>query len=257
MNFNINIKNNSIQVSHITVNLPDHNSNEFSIFQDFVPYFGCETNYDTEVKIKKKAKEHNLKVSFDSEADNIGIYTKNPEKMFSLILLINELASEKYKIIFTLEEEEQLKSALNKWKRPKKQRWKEGDIFSIKLSNGSYAYAQIAEKYEGVQPVCVLFEGTYDELPELQNLLTKKIIALLSIVGYGLNDFTYKVIYSTTPVIKVPVPRKRDSVRYITYDDSTLIELAESFAGIKEWESNLDSMVIKDNLVPWLKASKI
>ena len=257
MDFNINIENNSIQVGHITVYLPDYNSNEFSIFQDFVPFFECETNDDAEKKIKKKAREHNLRVSFDAEADHVGIYTKNPDKMLTLILLINELANEKYKISITIEEEEQLKSALKKWRRPKKQRWKEGDIFSIKLSDGSYAYAQIAEKYEGVQPVCVLFEGTYNELPELKNIVTKKIIALLSIVGTGLNDFTFKVMYSTMPIIKVPVPRKRDPVRYITYDDSTLIELAESLAELREWESYLDSMVIKDNLVPWLEASKI
>jgi hypothetical protein len=150
--------------------------------------------------------------------------------VFSGNLLINELASKDYKLILTDAENAELKTILSNWKRPKNQRWKEGDVFSIKLSNGSYSYAQIVKKYEGVQPVCVLFEGTFEKLPELQTLVAKKIIALLSIVTSPLTDLTFKVIYSTTPIIKVPVPRRRDPVRWNTYAGSTLVKLVKSFA---------------------------
>jgi hypothetical protein len=36
-----------------------------------------------------------------------------------------------------------------------------------------------------------------------------------------------------------------------------LVELAESFAGLREWKPNLVGMVIKDNLVPWFEAAKM
>ncbi len=146
-------------------------------------------------------------------------------------------------ITFSNAEIVEYENIIKKWKKPKKQKWKEGDLFSIQLKNGGYAFGQIIEDYGGL-PICLLFNGTYSEAPSLDTILQCDPLAILMITIDDLINHNYKILYNSNPVLRVPIPKKRDKIRTFTFASSDLKIIAEANIGLSPWDNTFDDTLV-------------
>ena len=69
---------------------------EWSIFQDLAPYLDTDTNHEAEQVVRRQLKRHEpgllSRLSFDSEADAVGIYARSKEDAHTVAELIDRLA---------------------------------------------------------------------------------------------------------------------------------------------------------------------
>jgi hypothetical protein len=217
----------SLSIGKITVHFPDHNSKEFSIFEDLASLFNIETNYDAEQFLKKKIKENGItkKIDFDSEGDFVSIRTRNASLILDIAFLINELAN--ISIDKVLKKE--YKKILSAVKPPNKQKWGLGDIFLIPLEDGTNYFGQIVELIEGVFPICVVFNFNNSDMPSIGEIVSSEIIAALSISTSYLNDYTIKVILKSEPSVQIQKNIRRDPIRRTQYSGSTLFDFCNDF----------------------------
>ena len=129
-------------VGPVKINLPDENQSYFSIFHDLAELFGDEFQSDAVKKLRSKLKDVKPKASIDYEADNTHITTSNVDTLVAIITAIVELATEEFKVSFqqldTFQITELFKAA--KRNRPKPKEWQTGDVFSIPLLDGTFAF---------------------------------------------------------------------------------------------------------------------
>ena len=142
------------------------------------------------------------------------------------------------------------------YKRPKKQRWVEGDILSIPLSNGSYSFGQIIKKDELGLTICCLFELVSNEVEEINNIMNKTVVSILPISSESLDNHTWKIIGNKSAVLQVEEVIKGQPKNYVrritrsTYSASSLKELAEAVNKIRPWNENVDLNYFDKMLVP-------
>ena len=236
----------SFLVGKVNIHLPDYSSKEFYIFEDLAVLFNFETNYEAKNYINEKLKENGItkKVSIDSESDFVSIRTKSHRLILDIAILINEIAN----VSLDKKSIKDLESMLTSVKPPKKQKWKLGDIFTITIEDGTFFFGQIVDLIEGISPICVVFDLNKSESPTLQEIVSSEIIAAASISSFYLNDYTYKVIITTEPLVKIQEIIRHDPIRRTQYHDSIFIEFCTDF---KKKSPKFYS--IKDNLQYVLK----
>jgi hypothetical protein len=159
--------------------------------------------------------------------------------ILDIAILINEIAN----VSFDRETIRDLKYTLISVKPPKKQKWRLGDIFTIPIEDGTFYFGQIVELIEGTFPICVVFNLNKSGTPTLQELVSSKIIAAASISSFYLDDFTYKVIITTGPLIQIQEKIRRDPIRRTQYHDSIFIEFCTD-----DRKKSSKFYSIKDNL---------
>jgi hypothetical protein len=80
--------------------------------------------------------------------------------------------------------------------RRKKVKGKVGDIFMISLKTNKHCFGQIIiyspEKYES--PLCILFDFVAEEIPEIQSIIKKPILAIANINDFAINDGRWLII---------------------------------------------------------------
>src|SRR5699024_5389543 len=174
------------------------------------------------------------RIDFDYESSVVIVRTANAELILKIALIIHELA----KVNIPKEEINFVKNKLSSHKRPKKQKWKEGDIFQIKLENGTYAFGQVVWK-SGSHPVCGLFDMNKTDVPTLEEISNKPFISVLTLTPRSLDNHKWKVLGKIEVKIQMEdIPRKFNGTVCIgakNFTDGAFEKLANAFYGVIPW----------------------
>ncbi|MFP7296914.1 hypothetical protein [Neobacillus niacini] len=218
-----------ITLGLINIYFPDTTLSNFYISQDFVDLFVVETNDEAARLIRKTLREklerklYN-RIDFDVEGDAVIISISKAELMFEVAKILNHIAS----IPLSREEEDIVEQHLRTYKRPKKQKWKQGDIFIVPLDEQTFALAQVLEKVDRYTVLCALFESEYTVIPDLdKEPSVKQLKVVISILSTNLDNHFYKVIGQKQPLICVPDTEEYDEIRYGARYSSVLEDIAK------------------------------
>ncbi|WP_144533579.1 Imm26 family immunity protein [Bacillus paranthracis] len=217
----------TLQVGKIRIFIPDFSSKEYIIFEDLAGILDLETNYDAMVFVRKQVKEAGIKgkVRFDSESNFVEIYSIDGKTMLQVAILVNELIDEE----FTFTNQREYEQFIGSWKRPKKQKWKVGDVFSISLPNETYFFGQIVELMEDVFPLCVIFDLHLKTVPTKEDIDNTNILTALMLNGMVFDDYTLKVIFEMEIMGEITKNTRRNPVRNVTWSTSHLIDFCMEY----------------------------
>ncbi|TDK61771.1 hypothetical protein E2K98_12845 [Bacillus salipaludis] len=236
-----------IEIGIVKIHLPDANNPCFMIAQSLGEEFGLETNYEAEEKLRNtlKTKDKNIlkKVNIDAEGGCIFINanSKQGNSILEVAIIINQLATQPFREDLTFEYIEEARKILTTWKRPKPQKWQEGDIFSIPLSDMSFGYGQVLwHQNKKSSATCAIFDCHSNEFKPIDEVVQSKVISVITIKNlFDLNSAKWKVIGNCSKVIEksiVPWEHSGDAaVGSKIYQDSTLTDFVEAYFGIKPW----------------------
>ncbi|MDC2867245.1 Imm26 family immunity protein [Bacillus sp. BP-3] len=236
----------TLQIGKINISVPDYSSNQYVIFEDLAEFFCLETNYDAMIFIRNRVKEAGIKgkVGFDSESDYVEIYSANGKIVLQIAVLLNELMEEN----FVLENQKEYEQFIASWKRPRKQKWRVGDIFSISLPNKTYFFGQIVELMEGISPICVIFDLNCKHVPSKEEIKKSEVITALMFNGMEFDNYTFKVLFNMDIMGEVEENTRRDPVRNVTWHVSSLIEFCIDYKSSNR-SSTIEDIVYNRNFV--------
>jgi hypothetical protein len=245
------IKNLSVDVGFVKIHLPDHTMSSFMIAQSLGEEFGVETNYDALKKIRAVLRNSdselykNVKTDCESGCVFIHASSKRAEEILRVAILINENAIEPYQVRIDDDYIDKVKQVLMSWKRPKPQKWKVGDVFSIGLCDSTFAFGQVVwERYKA--PNCALFDfRSRDIIIPLEDIISSPVISVLKLGSMCLDSFEWKVIGNTpVNILKKQVPllhRGEVVVGARSYSAGVLSDLAEAYYGLQPWNASLSN----------------
>ncbi|PEJ70287.1 hypothetical protein CN888_23040 [Bacillus wiedmannii] len=236
----------TLQVGKIRMFIPDFSSKGYIIFEDLAGILDLETNYDAMVFIRNQVKEAGIKgkVCFDSESDCVEIYSTNGKTLLQVAILVNELIDEE----FTFANKREYEQFIGSWKRPKKQKWKVGDIFSIPLPNETYFFGQIVELMEDVFPLCVIFDLHLKTVPTKEDIDNANILTALMLNGMVFDDYTLKVIFKMEIMGEINENTRRNSVRNVTWSTSHLEDFCMEYK-LEEKQEFVEKILANRNFV--------
>lgn len=229
--------------------LPDENSKQFYIFCDLAELFNLEFQSDAVSLLRKQIKEIDLKPkpSIDYEADRTSIRSANYLTIIETARLIDKISNSVGKSNLNNEDWSRIEEKFKNWKRPKPQEWKENDIFSIPLHDGSFTFGQVLVK-DNFKKTFVLFD-LKSEVEAINFKLLKKVkpVTILHLLGTKLNDRSWKVIGNTG--VKLADPYKGawgDSYKK-TGSDNHLESIAKYYwFGETKWkEEEIKKLILK------------
>ncbi|MEI4828792.1 Imm26 family immunity protein [Bacillus sp. FJAT-53711] len=229
----------TVRLGKIDIFLPDATSSYFFIVEDLAGILKGETNYDALKQFRKMLRneiEKDLykRIDFGQDSSEVVIRTTNALTILKIAVIINGF------INVTISEEEmtETEQKLLSHKRPKKQKWKVGDIFLLNLSNGTYGFGQVLWKPFG-SPVCGLFDLNTETIPTVEKVSNHSFISVLTLLSSSLDKGDWKVIGNADvriDVEKVPWQhRGLDVTGSMSYSDGILLELANAYYGLFPW----------------------
>ncbi|MFT8323520.1 MAG: hypothetical protein ABF649_21925, partial [Bacillus sp. (in: firmicutes)] len=224
----------------VEINLPDEIISYFFISKDFVSIFNVETNDDA-LKLIKRILRDSLeeklykRISFDCEGDEVIISVNKADLMLKVALMINQLAKEE--ISETTKKEAEM--LLTTYKRPKKQKWQKGSVFTVPMKNNSLVLAQVLVKFSAYSVLCALYEKPYMDITNVKEELEfSKPKFILTISTINLDDYTYKVIGKFLIFCGISDVEISEELQYSTFYSPILIELAEATNGISSFRDS-------------------
>jgi len=247
----------AFELGNIEILLPDATTSYFFIDEDLADLFKLETNNEALKILRKTAREKiepNMykRIGFDCESSAVIIRTTIAELILEIAIIINELAN----VNLSNEEIGITKNQLLSHKRPKKQKWKVGDIFQVPLENGKYTFGQVVwQSYNN--PVCGLFDFSETEVPTLEEIISFPFISILSLTPNSLDNHRWKVLGNmNVSVQKKDVPKKfngTDCIGAVSFTSGTLEDLANAFYGVIPWNVYAEEDYFDQILLPSVK----
>ncbi|MGN4444961.1 Imm26 family immunity protein [Bacillus cereus group sp. MYBK79-1] len=236
----------TLQIGKIRMFIPDFSSKEYIIFEDLAGLLDLETNYDAMKFVRNQVKEAGIKgkVRFDSESDCVEIYSTNGKTLLQVAILVNELIDE----AFTFANQREYEQFIGSWKRPKKQKWKVGDVFSISLPNETYFFGQIVELFEDLEPLCVIFDLNLKTLPTKEAVKNVNILTALMLNGTEFDDYTFKVIFDMDIMGIINEATRRNPVRNVFWSDSHLVDFCMEYK-LEEKQEFVEKILANRNFV--------
>ncbi|ASI76761.1 immunity 26 domain-containing protein [Bacillus pacificus] len=236
----------TLQIGKIRMFIPDFSSKEYIIFEDLAELLDLETNYDAMKFVRNQIKEVGIKgkVRFDSESDCVEIYSTNGKTLLQVAILVNELIDEE----FTFTNQREYEQFIGSWKRPKKQKWKVGDVFSIPLPNETYFFGQIVELMEDVFPLCVIFDWHLKTVPTKEDIDNANILTALMLNGMVFDDYTLKVIFEMEIMGEITENTRRNPVRNVTWSTSHLVDFCMEYK-LEEKQKFVEEISANKNFV--------
>lgn len=255
------IKDLSVDVGLVKIHLPDYTMVTFMIAQSLAEEFGVETNHEA-VKILRGALRNlqddiHKKVKIDYEGDCLFIHasSKRGEEILEVALLINELALESYRKEIDREYVDKIRHVFMTWKRPKPQKWKVGNVFSIPLCDGTFSFGQVLwQTYKS--PNCALFDCRDTRIPPIKKIVTSPVISVLSLGSEKLDNFNWTVIGNAVVNIEktqVPKMHRGGDEGTQSYSAGVLSDLAKVYYGLEPWNASLSN---DELLMPNIKRPK-
>ncbi|MGG3572860.1 Imm26 family immunity protein [Bacillus gobiensis] len=249
--------NTTCKLGKIEILLPDASTSYFFIDDDLAELFKLETNNEALKLLRKTVREkvepdiYKL-IGFDYESSAVIIRSTNAELILEIALVINELA----KVNLSAEEISITKNQLLSHKRPKKQKWKVGDIFQIFLEDGTYVFGQVVWK-SYTHPVCGLFDINKSDVPTLEEIISNPFISILSLTPTSLDNHSWKVLGN----MNVRVQKKDVSEKFngsscigsMSFTSGILEDLANAFYGVTPWNVFAEEDYFDQILLPTVK----
>jgi hypothetical protein len=226
----------------ISINFPDESEPCFTIFEDLAELFLCEIQSDAVKLLKDDLKMiHDLKPKpdIDYESDYTHILSKSPDTIFKVAKTIISLIKIN-KPNISDEEDKQLLLSLKSWKRPKRQKWNIGDIFSMKLNDGSFSYGQVLGTHiTSKSPTNCLFEIKSSQMIiPIENIINSRILTILHCDACYLSDYTFQIIYNHQPLTNPdsgPWGKCKSHVGQSSGSDGHILDLANAWWGLVPW----------------------
>jgi hypothetical protein len=269
----------TLDIGIVKIHLPDAINPSFMIAQSLGEEFGLETNYEAEEKLRSslKSKDRDVykKIKIDAESGCVFINanSKQGNSILEVAIIINELAIQPFRQELTSEHIEEARKVLTTWKRPKPQKWQEGDIFAIPLSDRTFGYGQVLWHQNKKSSVtCAIFDCQSKEIKAKEDIVQSNIISVMTVKNlFDLNSSKWKVIGNHSLVIEksnVPMEHSGNSgINFKIYQESTLSDFIEAYFKIKPWnhlpfkDSFMDTLLLPgvvrpDNVIILTKEQK-
>ncbi|WP_236708134.1 Imm26 family immunity protein [Brevibacillus choshinensis] len=248
----------SVEIGFVKIHLPDYTMSTFMIAQSLADEFGVETNQQAIKKLRARLKGLNndlsKKVKTDYESGCVFIHasSKRGEEILQVALIINELAIDENRNEIDQEYIDKIRHTLLNWKRPKPQKWKVGDVFSIPLSDDTYSFGQILwEKYRS--PNCALFDCKSRENLPIEKVISSPVISVLNVGSECLDSFIWKIIGDApVKITKLDVPdvhRGESMVGARSFSTGILTDLAEAYYALRPWNTAFGEEDFYDGLL--------
>jgi hypothetical protein len=256
----VSIENFALDIGIVKIHLPEAINPCFMIVQSLGEEFGLETNYEAEEKlrntIKSKDKDLYKKIKIDAEGGCVFINanSKQGNSILEVAIIINELAKQPFRQELTSEYIEEVRKVVTMWKRPKPQKWQEGNIFAIQLSDRSYGYGQILWHQNKKSSVtCAIFDCRINEIKLKVEIVQSTVISVMTIRDiFDLNSGKWKVLGNDSLVIEksaVPLEHSgKSGVGMKIYQEYILSSFIEAYFAIKP----LNHLPFKDNFMDTL-----
>ncbi len=240
----------SIQLGFLEIFLPDASDATFWFMADLVPHLGVGYQHEAEAKLKRtwKAKSGAGRLSLDHESDFTFAHASKPETILAAAALVHELADAPL-------EQAALDAALTElraWKRPRKQRWRIGDVFAFTLHDGATVFGQVLGHHLAKSPTTLLFEGRHDrsEMP-LDDILALPLLSILHTDGSLLDAGRWRVLGNAEPVVSPHVGAWKD--KGISTADGAIQYLANAWYGLEDWNAFVPEDRLDGQLMPGRK----
>jgi hypothetical protein len=196
--------NTEINFDFFTIQLPNESSAVFSIFEDLADFFGTEFQSEAFDLLTGKLKTLDLKPkpNLDYESGFTQIESKNADTIFEIAKIIHSLTLSAKKRELSDGELESIYGQLKKWKKPPKQKWRIGDVFSIPLLDGSFSFGQIVGTH--LTPKCPIL-ALFEIKQKLNTITTEALIEVRVLAVWNSDDeyianHKYKVLFNHEPI---------------------------------------------------------
>jgi len=272
-------ENSPLDIGIVKIHLPDAINPSFMIAQSLGEEFGLETNYEAEEKLRNSLKSKDrvvykkIKIDAESGCVFINANSKQGNSILEVAIIINELAIQPFRQELTFEHIEEARKVLTTWKRPKPQKWKEGDIFAIPLSDKTFGYGQVLWHQNKKSSVtCAIFDRQSIEIKAKEDIVQSNVISVMTVKNlFDLNNGKWKVIGNHSLVIeKSNFPMEHSDnpgINFKIYQESTLSDFIEAYFRIKPWnhlpfkDSFMDTLLLPgvvrpDNVIILTKEQK-
>lgn len=244
-----------IKFDFFTIQLPDESSAVFSIFEDLADFFGTEYQSEAYKLLKSKLKTLDLKPkpNLDFESDFTIVDSKNADTIFEVAKTIHHLTVPEKKQQLSDTELETIYLQLKKWKRPPRQKWKIGDIFSIPLLDGTFSFGQIVGTHlTSKSPILALFE-----IKQEQSIITDDKLIKARVLSVWNSDDEYianhkcKILFNQEPLTNPKnVKNKNQS------GGPNIHELANVFFGLEPYNVLYNKNYFDEFLQPNIERPK-
>jgi hypothetical protein len=247
----------TLDIGIVKIHLPDAINPSFMIAQSLGEEFGLETNYEAEEKLRNtlKSKDSDIykKIKIDAESGCVFINanSKQGNSILEVAIIINKLAIQSFRQELTSEHIEDARKVLTTWKRPKPQKWQEGDIFAIPLSDRSFGNGQVLSHQNKKSSVtCAIFDCRSDVIKPKGEIVQSDVISILTVKNlYDLNSDKWQVLGNDSLVKeKSNVPLKHSGTAGVglkIYQEYILSSFIEAYFAIKPW----NHLPFKDNFM--------
>jgi hypothetical protein len=227
----------------ITINFPDENQTNFSIFEDLAELFGKEYQSEAVKLLSAKLKDIKPKPTIDYESDNVSITTSNTDTLLSVIDSIIELCTNENKKLFLEINREELNIVFENAKknRPKPKKSNIGDVFVIPLCDNTFSIGQVIDKKHHC--TCALFEIRINVI-QLTVSEFKKLrpISILHLSDNLLSNGTWEFLFNEQVTLN---PNSGCGGRYgdigsASFSPEMITDLANAYWGILPWNVMFD-----------------
>lgn len=243
-----------IKFDFFTIQLPNESYAVFSIFEDLADFFETEYQSDAFDLLKVELNELNLKPkpNIDYESDFTQIDSKNADTIFEVAKAIHRLSTSKKKNKLSDSELETIYKQLKKWKRPPKQKWKIGDVFSIPLLDGSFSFGQIVGIYLTKSPILALFEIKQDQINiTSNNLIEARVISIWNSDDEFIANHKYKILFNAEQITNPENVKDKSKS-----GGTNMHDLANAYFGLEPYNVLYKENYYDDYLQPNIKRPK-
>ncbi|MGD9662304.1 MAG: hypothetical protein AB7U63_13630 [Porticoccaceae bacterium] len=265
-----------VKYGDIEIHFPNVSLNVFSIFTDLAERFGVEYQSDAVSILKselKKQTDMKPKPNIDFESDRTSIHSRNADTMLKVAEIINRLVLDEFRVVLSTDERKAILEQMKGWKRPKKQAWAVGDVFSMELTDGTFMFGQILDS--GLSKGCAVLVGfelrKAMSMVSMAELKRSKMISILHYTCNCLDSGAYPVLFKAQPVIAVETDNRTHSIeengfrasisgakavvnKYFSTSDAVLLELCKAYYGLTPWNvykaGHYDEMLLPGRPVP-------
>ena len=203
--------------------------------------------------LKRELKKHEdlkPKPNIDYEADNTAIDSRSADTIFKVAEIINSLAVDNFKIHLSTDEKQKILIQLKAWKRPPRQKWKIGDVFSIPLLDKSFSFGQVVGTHlTAKSPIMALFEIKQEKSEiTVDQLVEARVLSVWNADDEQLANHTYKVLFNEEIIVSPDrVKDKKDS------GGAAMCTLANVFFGLAPYNVMYKEDYYDEFLQPGIK----
>ena len=203
----------------------------FQFFKNLADFFGTEVQSEAFELLRTELKKIELKPkpNLDFESDYTQIDSRSADTIFEVAKVIHKLTLPAKRIKIEEKQLEEINCELKKWKRPPRQKWKIGDVFSIPLFDKTFSFGQVVGTHLTAKcPILALFEIKQENSAvTIDQLLKARILSVWNSLDDDLANHTYKILFNAE-IIALP-ERVKDKKKS---DGASLANLANAYFGL-------------------------